>query len=138
MDTSEQYIKMRVAAIPDLGVGTPREVSSTVEGATTGVSVDNKGNYHYTDVHHPKYVLTCQLEKQGQLQAVVGSFIKCYEMLDEYYCTKNGCLDYPYGSGIKIAYWEQFLSMEQLWLAFVMKEKYGKVWDGETWREPPS
>lgn len=26
-----------------------------------------------------------------------------------------------------------FTSMEQLWLAFVMKEKYNKVWDGNTW-----
>ena len=25
-------------------------------------------------------------------------------------------------------------TMEQLWLAFVMKEKYGKVWDGEEWK----
>jgi len=25
------------------------------------------------------------------------------------------------------------LSMEQLWLAFVMKEKFGKVWDKENW-----
>jgi len=25
------------------------------------------------------------------------------------------------------------MSFEQLWLAFVMKEKYGKVWDGEDW-----
>ncbi len=25
-------------------------------------------------------------------------------------------------------------SMEQLWLAFVMKEKFNKTWDGETWR----
>ncbi len=24
-------------------------------------------------------------------------------------------------------------SMESLWLAFVMKEKYGNTWDGETW-----
>lgn len=24
-------------------------------------------------------------------------------------------------------------SMEQLWLAFVMKEKFGKVWNGEDW-----
>ena len=24
-------------------------------------------------------------------------------------------------------------SMEQLWLAFVMKEKYNKVWNGENW-----
>ena len=28
---------------------------------------------------------------------------------------------------------EFFDSMEQLWLAFVMKEKYGKVWNGEEW-----
>ena len=26
-----------------------------------------------------------------------------------------------------------FTSMEQLWLAFVMKEKYNKAWDGENW-----
>ena len=24
-------------------------------------------------------------------------------------------------------------SMEQLWLAFVMKEKYNKIWNGEKW-----
>ncbi len=24
-------------------------------------------------------------------------------------------------------------SMEQLWLAFVMKEKHGKTWDGNQW-----
>ncbi len=30
-------------------------------------------------------------------------------------------------------YIAQFTSMEQLWLAFVMKEKYGKVWDGGEW-----
>lgn len=28
---------------------------------------------------------------------------------------------------------EDFPSMEQLWLAFVMKEKYNKTWDGERW-----
>ena len=26
-----------------------------------------------------------------------------------------------------------FTSMEQLWLAFVMKEKYNKTWNGEDW-----
>ena len=25
-------------------------------------------------------------------------------------------------------------SFEQLWLAFVMKEKYNKIWDGKEWR----
>ena len=28
-----------------------------------------------------------------------------------------------------------FTSMEQLWLAFVMKELHGKVWDGEKWAQ---
>lgn len=27
----------------------------------------------------------------------------------------------------------QFRSMEQLWLAFVMKQKYNKVWNGDNW-----
>ena len=26
-----------------------------------------------------------------------------------------------------------FATMEQLWLAFVMKEKYHKIWNGEDW-----
>ncbi len=30
-------------------------------------------------------------------------------------------------------YWMQFTSMEQLWLAFVMKEKWDKVWVNEKW-----
>lgn len=32
-------------------------------------------------------------------------------------------------------YYLKMSSSEQLWLAFVMKEKYGKVWDGEDWKE---
>lgn len=30
-----------------------------------------------------------------------------------------------------VRYFEQFTSMEQLWLAFVMQEKYNKIWDSE-------
>jgi hypothetical protein len=30
-------------------------------------------------------------------------------------------------------YAKQFASSEQLWLAFVMEEKYGKIWNGEGW-----
>ena len=30
-------------------------------------------------------------------------------------------------------YCKQFSTMEQLWLAFVMQEKYQKVWSGEDW-----
>jgi len=30
-------------------------------------------------------------------------------------------------------YYFKFQSMEQLWLAFVMKERFNKTWKGETW-----
>lgn len=29
---------------------------------------------------------------------------------------------------------KNFISMEQLWLAFVMKEKYNKMWNGKDWK----
>ena len=29
----------------------------------------------------------------------------------------------------------KYTSMEELWLAFVMKEKYSKIWNGENWVE---
>jgi len=31
-------------------------------------------------------------------------------------------------------YYKKFTSMEQLWLAFVMKEKYNKTWNGKKWQ----
>lgn len=37
-------------------------------------------------------------------------------------------------------YLEKFSSAEQVWLAFVMKEKYNKTWDGKEWingQRPP-
>lgn len=30
---------------------------------------------------------------------------------------------------------ESIVSMEQLWLAYVMKEKYNKIWTGQDWRK---
>lgn len=53
---------------------------------------------------------------------------------------------YPISAGKNLGRWldnlhaEDYLqktewSMEQLWLAFVMKEKHGKVWTGTEWKE---
>jgi len=63
------------------------------------------------------------LPRQDQLQEMIGGtsyflitkmYHKC-QRISEHIC--------PYKS-----------SMEQLWLAFVMKEKHNKVWDGEDWK----
>ncbi len=48
------------------------------------------------------------------------------QVLDEY---SDATYDYWQETG-----WQPE-SMEQLWLAFVMKEKYNKIWNGEVWDE---
>ena len=65
MDTTETYIKMRLAAIPELGVGTPPELSpgAEVTWLTTFVFVDRIGNLYYSDREQ-----TCQLDRQDKLQ----------------------------------------------------------------------
>ena len=122
MDTSEQYIKM--CDCEEIQEGRP----------------ENEGDFFAQD-GDPQYVETyCScwsqefsidlkktdiwLPRQDQLQEMVID--ADYAMS---YLTR--IMDW---AGITLAkYLLQFTSMEQLWLAFVMKEKYGKVWDGEKW-----
>jgi len=63
---------------------------------------------------------------QDQLQEMVSDGVLFYLCLDFH--------DFCFGP---IAQYEERLekykSMEQLWLAFVMKVKYGKHWDGKEW-----
>ncbi len=39
----------------------------------------------------------------------------------------------PYNELYVPEYTKQFTSMEQLWLAFVMKERWNKTWNGSEW-----
>ncbi len=55
-----------------------------------------------------------EMVKEDTLASSVGSFIRPY---DDY-----GRIDIP-----------EVNSWEQLWLAFVMQQKYNKTWNGETW-----
>jgi len=129
MDTSETYIKMRLAAIPDLGMGNPPESfgeeiitggEDTYNFQTDNVFIDAKGDFYYSDETQ-----ACQLERQDQLQEILG-------------------YRYPVNYAINLGRWCENLStseynqvnlysMEQLWLAFVMKEKHNKTWNGEEW-----
>jgi len=69
------------------------------------------------------------LPRQDQLQEMVGDWEKQIEILDDWL---GNAYDPP---SFKGNYWciNNLTSMEQLWLAFVMKEKYNKVWNGEEW-----
>jgi len=123
MDTSETYIKMRLAAIPDLGMGIPPEeyYSQTDNGwyswQSTTVFIDGRGNWYYSTIDE-----TTQLERQDQLQGMVEP--NPFNLL-------TGLADWYH----RLSYSEsmKYQSMEQLWLAFVMFKRLGKVWNGENW-----
>ena len=65
------------------------------------------------------------LPRQDQLQAMVGNLDESFEVLDHW---REGGYD-------DMLYWNigNLKSWEQIWLALVMKEKYGKQWTGEDW-----
>ncbi len=138
MDTSETYIKMRRMAIPFLGMGNPPRFScgSEVSWRTTFVCTDLKGDFYYSSKDE-----TFQLERQDQLQEMVIAQDLCgYKIVSpnkpplvdnllaafEFFCRKQSWMGRADGM-------DKRPTMEQLWLAFVMKEKFSKTWNGEDW-----
>ncbi len=91
------------------------------------------------------------LPRQDQLQEMIGDK-DCLTLLSRFHYScipirhfkatakwveLDGELDMVHDSiplnEVECTYPKQFTSMEQLWLAFVMKEKYNKTWTGEEW-----
>ncbi|OFY39626.1 MAG: hypothetical protein A2Z69_00325 [Bacteroidetes bacterium RBG_13_44_24] len=64
------------------------------------------------------------LPRQDELQGMIAKHgeksFALLEMLWNWWIKSENCVGYCE-------------SLEQLWLAFVMKEKFGKVWNGEDW-----
>lgn len=70
------------------------------------------------------------LPRQGQLQAMITNSVPIgliKVMFNKIYGVVEPKLGFDYYS--------KFKSMEQLWLAFVMKEKYNKFWNDKEWLE---
>lgn len=97
------------------------------------------GNFHYSngklgcigyDFYSPAHEVDPEfiwLPRQDQLQAMIA--IDSAENTPQ----KRAALVYDFAMFTMFS-GDKFTSMEQLWLAFVMKEKYGKRWSGESWR----
>ena len=66
------------------------------------------------------------LPRQDQLQEMIGDFQQCVDKM-VFWC-EEGKARITFD---KMSY--TFTSMEQLWLALVMFERYGKMWSGENW-----
>jgi len=80
------------------------------------------------------------LPKQDQLQEMLlddWHMSGLMQMANSNYWSESDCPDEPTCSECieKGKYFRAFKSFEQLWLAFVMEEKYNKQWNGKEWKE---
>jgi len=71
------------------------------------------------------------LPRQDELQEMILD--KENSPISELKCLVDLSSEGPEGEEWIDEYWEGFSSMEQLWLAYVMKENYNKIWNGKDW-----
>ena len=125
MDTSETYIKMCERA--DLKPHNSEHDRQWQDGDC--YFLDEKVDV-YTFWHYPTHIYNAiWLPRQDQLQEMVDGDV--YEKVCNFYDFVNDVVGWELMKyKLKEDY---FTSMEQLWLAFVMKEKINKTWNGEDW-----
>lgn len=118
MDTSEQYIKMCEMAFPDLIEIWKWDIGDFFsDGVESGV---------LTGIPTGKGVFP--LPRQDQLQEMVK--VKGWKS------DQNGAILIQFFDWYQNKTYRQHtfgFSFEQLWLHFVMKEKFNKTWNGEDW-----
>lgn len=66
----------------------------------------------------------------GEILRIVKPRFKCYhKLLLAFHCFDD------FFSAKKIKYSKRFKTLEQLAMAFVMQEKFGKIWTGKKWKK---
>jgi len=120
MDTSETYIKMCEKAEEIQESYLEKCKQGWLRTSAVGLLV-NAIDYN-GEVFTSYGLNVVWLPHQDQLQEIYLEPYRDRLIVEEFYSWFE-----------KLPFSPQFTSMEQLWLAFVMKEKYNKVWDGEDW-----
>ena len=115
MDVSSNYIKMCEKAVE---IQEPWVISGR-----------NIGDFYYNLHTHHRDIW----KAHNKLASDFDIWLPRQDQLQEIYCAE-------YAFGLRWFYefaivnQIKFNSMEQIWLAFAMQEKYGKVWDGKDWK----
>lgn len=143
MDTSETYIKMCEKAEEIQAIADEHWDEFSMSCWHSPNHVQCKG--HFSDWHMAyKYCPVC-----GKALKITPEYSFCHRFLDDdttWLPRQDQLQEMVIGkvemwttaiTGLhnlaKFAETIEFGSMEQLWLAFVMKEKYSKVWNGDEW-----
>jgi len=124
MDTSKEYIKMCEKFVEGRKEWKPQS-GDFVYCKENGKVVVLYFNKHHglPPAKYTNYETAIPLWRQDQLQEMmdIKSVVTLLSRFNEFVFGDTG-------------YIIQFIdSCEQLWLAFVMKEKYNKIWNGEDW-----
>lgn len=133
MDTSETYIKMCEKSRKFLHQWKPQEGDWFICGNWSLVYVWTVGNKLVQGAEKNEDCFP--LYRQDQLQEMVGqdwNWIWLARNLWGFARHNFRLHSSQDREGYYPSAWEP-TSMEQLWLGFVMKEKYNKVWNGEDW-----
>lgn len=116
MDTTPEYVKMceKAVEVQDLHDVAEGDVAASIyENGYVHATIANELDIGWTGVSGT------WLPRQDQMQ----------EMIDER--DLSNLLSYAYW--FSISQQDKFHSMEQLYLGLVMKNKFGKFWNGEDW-----
>ena len=137
MDTSEQYIKM--CDCPEIQEQWKPEKGDWYQ---LGIKIDRSPSICILGCHWNK-CSGCRAEveslkkeciwlpRQDQIQKIM-KYLSLWELMYGFW---KYIQDLNYlGTKPDEYLIKNFNSMEQLWLAFYMKEKHNKVWDGENWK----
>lgn len=90
-----------------------------------GENTVTKGGYDY-DFYEIDWKKFIYLPTQEQLQEMMELPSIYHRVVDKLY-------DFTEWVKINATYVTSYCSMNELWLAFVMKEKYNKIWNGKVW-----
>ena len=124
MDTSKEYIKMCEKAGEIQGAWEPKEGDISV---WTKHALETKASttpfFAWADEDGMLVCGDTWLPRQDQLQDMLfDETVSCAGKISFLHEECDTLFDEP-----------ENYSMEQLWLAFVMSEKFDKTWDGEDW-----
>jgi hypothetical protein len=138
MDTSEKYIEMCRAAteiqkiwkaeVGDYFWYLPETLESTSFLCNLSLLIDRIGVW-LTPLTGSEGKYEIWLPRQDQLQDLLSdNLLDIAEGFYDYMTTEE--FDIP---EFDCVHCKEYRSMEQLWLAYVMSDKYGKQWDGTKW-----
>jgi len=120
MDFSKEYIKM--CDCPEI-----QEYADTDGFRSLNIlpNVYWDKEHGFSSFYRYKHSNNIWLPRQDQLQEMVKKDLTDIELIEEIY---DYLCENPNEIKVKADY-----SMEMVWLAYMMKEKFSKTWNGEEW-----